>query len=152
MLDGYWDFHSLQKREISDISKYELYRLLTKRKKKKVIGLMKDELCVKIVTVFSVSRPKTYSCLTDEHDEKTQKKCVIKRKLKFEGSKHCLEATQLENKTNQQERNKLHVNILRQNHKEFIKNNKLILTSQSRFNPICDGPLLGFSGMLGKKA
>ena len=34
---------------------------------------MKDELCVKIVTVFSVLRPKTYSCLTDEHDEKTQK-------------------------------------------------------------------------------
>ena len=113
---------------------------------------MKDELCGKIVTEISVLRPKTYSCLTDENDEQTQKKCVIKRKLKFEGSKHCLKAPQLENKTNQQERNKLRVNILRQNHKEFIKNNKLILPSQSRFNPICDGPLLGFSGMLGKKA
>ena len=31
---------------------------------------------------------------------KCTKKCVIKRKLKFESYKNCLEATELENKTN----------------------------------------------------
>ena len=59
--------------------------------------------------------------------------CVIKRKLKLEEYKHCLEATQLENKINQLEKNKLNVNILRENHKEFIKNSKFILKSQQRF-------------------
>ena len=36
----------------------------------------------------------------------------MKRKLKFEGYKSCLEATQLENKTNQLEKNKIDVNSL----------------------------------------
>ena len=30
----------------------------------------------------------------------TQKKCAVKRKLKFEEYKHCFEAIQLENKVN----------------------------------------------------
>ena len=50
------------------------------------------------------------------------KKFVIKRELKFEDYKHCLEATQLENKINQLGKNK-----------EFIKNSKIILKSQQRF-------------------
>ena len=50
------------------------------------------------------------------------KKFVIKRELKFEDYKHCLEATQLENKINQLGKNK-----------ELIKNSKLILKSQQRF-------------------
>ena len=41
---------------------------------------------------------KTYSYLTDNNDEhkkaKDTKKCAIKRKLKFEDYKNCLEATQ----------------------------------------------------------
>ena len=40
-----------------------------------------------------------YSYLTDNNDEnkkaKGTKKCVIKRTLKFDDYKHCLEATQL---------------------------------------------------------
>ena len=32
--------------------------------------------------------------------QKAQKKCVIKRKLKFENYKNCLEANQRENKRN----------------------------------------------------
>ena len=32
--------------------------------------------------------------------QKTQKKCVIKRKLKFRNYKNCLEATQLDKKIN----------------------------------------------------
>ena len=57
--------------------------------------------------------------------QKSQKKCVIKRKLKFTSYKNCLEATQLENKINYLETNN-------KNYKEFIKNNKLILKTQQR--------------------
>ena len=39
--------------------------------------------------------------------------CVIKRKLKFEDYKNCLEAAQLENKTNHLEKNKS--NVLKKN-------------------------------------
>ena len=44
-----------------------------------------------------------------------------------------LEATQLENKMKQLDKNKVDVNNLRENHKEFIKNNRLILKSQQTF-------------------
>ena len=37
---------------------------------------------------------------------KRHKKCVIKRKIKFQNFKNCLEATQLENKMNYLEKNK----------------------------------------------
>ena len=46
-------------------------------------------------------REKTYSYLKDNKDEgkkaKSTQNCVIKRKLKFEDYKNCLEATQLGN-------------------------------------------------------
>ena len=48
------------------------------------------------------SRAKIYSYLKENNDEdkkaKDTKKCVIKRKLKFEDYKNCLEAAQFENK------------------------------------------------------
>ena len=63
---------------------------------------MKDGLGGKIITKFVELRAKTYSYLIDDGSEdkkaKGTKKCVIKRKLKFENYKNCLEATQLENK------------------------------------------------------
>ena len=56
-------------------------------------------------------RAKTYSYLKDNNDEdkkaKGTKKCVIKRKLKFENYKNCLEATQLDNKIKYLEKNKI---------------------------------------------
>ena len=56
-------------------------------------------------------RQKVYSYLTDDSDEnkkaKGTKMCVIRQKLKFENYKHCLEATQLENKINQLGKNEL---------------------------------------------
>ena len=52
---------------------------------------------------------------------KSTKKFVIKRKLKFEDYKNCLEATQIENKINHLEENKIDEDSLKEDHKEFIK-------------------------------
>ena len=68
---------------------------------------------------------KTYSYLIDDGSEdkkaKGRKKCVIKRKLKFENYKNYLEATQLENKIDYLEKNEVDINSLRKyNNKEII--------------------------------
>ena len=64
----------------------------------------------KFMTKFLPLRAKTYSYLIDDGSEdkkaKDTKKCVIKRKLKFENYKNCLEANQLYNKINYLEKNK----------------------------------------------
>ena len=46
-----------------DTSNYELDRYYQKEKKKKVIGLIKDELGRKIMTKFAGLTAKTYNCL-----------------------------------------------------------------------------------------
>ena len=73
MFYGYRQFHYIQKNQIfiktlQKISKtrfqnqnYELDRSLSKRKDKKSIGLMTDELCGKIVTKSVGLAAKTYS-------------------------------------------------------------------------------------------
>ena len=77
-----------------DTSNYECNRPLPIGKKKKIIGLMKDELGGKIITEFVTLRPKTYSYLTDDDKEdkkaKGTKRCVIKRMTKFNDYKNCL--------------------------------------------------------------
>ena len=97
---------------------------------------MKDELGGKIMKKFVAL--KAYSYLIDDgsKNKKTKgtKKCVIKRKLKFEDCKNCLEATQLENKINYFEKNEVEVESLKKDHKELMKNNKLISKTQQRFN------------------
>ena len=79
-----------------DPSKYVLNGQLPKRNNKKVIGVMEDELGGKIMKKIIGLRAKTYRYLTDNNDEdkiaKDTKKCVIKRKLKSEDYKNCLEA------------------------------------------------------------
>ena len=76
-----------------DTSNYEVNRPLPTGKKK-IIGLMKDELGGKIVTEFVTLRPKTYSFLTDDGKEdkkaKGTKKCIIKKMIKFNDYKKCL--------------------------------------------------------------
>ena len=53
---------------------------------------------------------------------KRHKKSVIKRKLKFENYRSCLEVTQLENKINYLEKqNKIDTDSNKENLKEFIK-------------------------------
>ena len=70
---------------------------------------MKNELNGKIMMKFIGLRAKTYSYLIDDSGEdkkaKGIKKCAMKRKLKFENYKNCLEAKQLENKINYLEKN-----------------------------------------------
>ena len=127
-------------------------------KNKNVIGLMEDELGGKTVTKFIGLRAKTNSYLIDHGSEdrnakfiglraKTNsylidhgsedknargtKKCVIKRKLKFENYENYLEATQLDNKINYLEKNSFF--CYKRKHKEFLKRNKLILQTQQRF-------------------
>ena len=57
----------------------------------------------------------------------------MKKNLKFENYKNCLEAAQLENKINYIEKNKTNIDSIKENNKEFIKNNKSILKTQQRF-------------------
>ena len=59
--------------------------------------------------------------------------CVMKRKNKFENCKIFLESTQLENKISYLEKNKINIDSLKKNHKQFIGNNKSILKTQQRY-------------------
>ena len=92
-----------------DTSSYELDRMLSKGKNKKVIGLMKDELGGKIMKTFVGLRAKIYSYLIDDGSEdkkaKGTEKCVIK--------KFCLAATQLKNKINLLEKNKTDIESIK---------------------------------------
>ena len=58
--------------------------------------------------------------------QKAQKKCVIKRNLKFENYKIRLGATQLDNKIKYLEKSKINIH-------KFIRSNKSILKTQQRF-------------------
>ena len=66
-----------------DTSNYQLDRPLPRAKYEKVIRLMKDELDEQIMTKFIGLRARTYSSCEDKKAKGT-KKCVIKRKFKFE--------------------------------------------------------------------
>ena len=65
--------------------------------------------------------------------EKIKKKKAQKvqyKKLTFENYENCLEATQLEDKMNYLEQNTIDIDSVKENHKEFIENNKSILKIQ----------------------
>ena len=63
---------------------------------------------------------------------KSAKKCVIKQKLKFVVYKNYLELTQLGNEIKCLGNNKLGMDSLSENHKEFMKNKRLIIKSLQR--------------------
>ena len=100
-------------------------------------GLMKDELGGKIIIRFVGLKAKIYSYLIDHGKEdkraKGTKKCVIKGRLKFENYKNCFEANELDNEINYLEKYEINVDSLKKDHKEFIKNNELLLKKQQRF-------------------
>ena len=101
------------------------------------IGLIKEELGGKVLTKLVGLRAKTYSYLIHDGSEnknaKGSKKCVMKRKHIFESYKNYLKVTQLENKINHLEKNEVDADSLKKDHKELIKNKKLILKTQQRF-------------------
>ena len=82
---------------VFDTSNYELECNSIDWPLLKGIGLMKDELGGKIITKLVELRAKTHSYLIDDSSEdkkaKGTKKWVIKRKLKFQNFKNCIEAT-----------------------------------------------------------
>ena len=69
----------------SDTSNYELNRPPLKRKNKKVIGVMKDELSGKVIKIFFGLGVKTYSYLVDEdsEDKKQRNQKMFSKKEKL---------------------------------------------------------------------
>ena len=77
---------------------------------------MKDELGGNVMKEFVLLRQKKCSYLTDNNDWKKiqkeqKKKNVYKKKLKFKDYRNYLKATQLENKINKLEKQKLKENV-----------------------------------------
>ena len=95
-----------------DTSNYEVSRPLPKGKNKKVIALMKDKLGGKIMKELVALRPKTYSYLKDDgrNEKKANrtKKCVIKRRLRFNDYKDCLLNNEIILKSQQRFRSEAH--------------------------------------------
>ena len=83
--DDFYEDIASDVKKIFDTSNYQVNRPLSTGKKKKGIGLMKDELGRKIITKFTALRPKTYYFLMDDANSdknaKRAKKCVIKKYL-----------------------------------------------------------------------
>ena len=92
---------------------------------------MKVKLSGKILKELVGLRAKTYSYIKDDSSEnkkaKDAKKCVINKDYK-----NCLQESQLEKKV-YLEKSKIDVENFKENHKEFIKNNEIILKYQQRF-------------------
>ena len=91
---------------------------------------MKDELRRKIMKDFVRLKAKTYSSLIDDNsaDKKSKgtKKCVIKRKLRFEHYENCLDATQLENEIKHLEKkNKIVVDSHTEDHQGLKKKQEI---------------------------
>ena len=63
--------------------------------------------------------------------ENDTEECLIKRNLKFQGYKNC--AAETEKKINYSEKYKFDVDSLKEDQKELVKNNKLILKTQQKF-------------------
>ena len=66
---------------------------------------------------------------------KGTKKRLIERKLKFENYENCLclGETQLDNKINYLEKNKIDIDSVKKNYNEFMKSNISVLKTQQRF-------------------
>ena len=60
--------------------------------------------------------------MTVEVKKQKIQKVDRERELKFENYKHWLEASQLENRRNHLEQNKIDIDCIKVNHKEFTEN------------------------------
>ena len=125
----YGNTYGIDKDIVEDIknrpatSNYELYGPLPKGKNKKVIGLIKNELGEKVITKFVGLKSKNYSYLIDDGSKEKKSK---RHKKPPENYNTCLEETQLDNKINYLEKNKIDVDSPENCHKELLKSNKLI--------------------------
>ena len=76
---------------------------------------MKDELGGNVMKEFVLLRQKKCSYLTDNNDwkknKRNKKKKEYKKKLKFKNYRNYLKTTQLENKINKLEKQKLNENV-----------------------------------------
>ena len=115
-------------------SNYQVNRPRPTGKNKKMIGLMKGELGGKIMTEFVALRPKTYSYLTDDCKEdkkaKGTKKCVIKRRLRFNDYKDCLLNNEIVLKSQQKfnsERHDVYTDEINKIELSMIKEYKLLI-------------------------
>ena len=90
-------------------------RPLSTCKNKKVIGIFKDELGGKIITKFVALRAKAYADLIDGYDDDYEKNIIINKKAK--GTKKCVIKREL----------------MFENYKDSLFNNKIILELQQRF-------------------
>ena len=70
-----------------DTSYFESEKSLPKRKYKKTVGPMKNELNGKIMRKFAALRPCSYLTETKKKIKKHKALCVIKRKIEFEDCK-----------------------------------------------------------------
>ena len=133
-----------------DTSNYEVNRPLPTGKNKNVIGLMKDELGGGIITEFAALRPKTYSYLTDDCKQnkkaKGTKKCVIKRRIKFNDYKIFLLKDEVVLKSQQRFRSK--------GHDVYTENiNKIALSSNDDKRLIASDKITNYPyGYKGKQA
>ena len=133
-----------------DTSNYEVNRPLPTGKNKNVIGLMKDELGGGIITEFAALRPKTYSYLTDDCKQnkkaKGTKKCVIKRRIKFNNYKIFLLKDEVVLKSQQRFRSK--------GHDVYTENiNKIALSSNDDKRLIASDKITNYPyGYKGKQA
>ena len=98
-----------------------------KEKIKKMIGLMKNELGGKIIAEFVAFRPKTYSYLMGDgwsyKKAKGTKKCVIKRKLKFNDYKDCLLNNEIVLKSQQRFKSERHDAYIEETNKIALSSN-----------------------------
>ena len=125
---------------IQTVSLYTLKKMIFTKMLQKMLRkdltlqiMNQNAILLKVMTKFVGLRAKTYSYLIYDGSEDKKVKCTkkwfIKRKIKFENYKNCLEVTELENETNFLEKNKIDIKSIA----EFIKNNKSILKIQQSF-------------------
>ena len=128
--------------------------------KKKVIGLMKDELGSKIMTEFMALRPKLYSYkkLHGSEDKKCKgiKKCIVKKALTFEDYKACLFNDSTEYRSQLMFRSAKHevhtikvnkVDLNREDDKRISRNNG-ISTFARDHKDLSSSPLLGVLSLI----